>query len=130
MILKQTVLLTSDKSGLNLIKTFHLYGGFMRRWSKIGFFVKGSAKIAINKKYKNMNIKRKIKKIRKGQIARVIITRQNYRMFRFDSSCLYTYDNSCITFKKQKILRSKYIFGPIFRNFRRCKYKNLFKITV
>lgn len=130
MIQKLTVLLTTDKSGLNLIKTFHLYSGFHRHWSPIGFFTKGSARFAINKKYKNMNIFRKIKKVRKGLKIRNIITRQAYLMKRFDSSCLYVKDNTCLTLKKRKLLRSKYIFGPIFMNFRRPRFLNLYKLKI
>lgn len=130
MIQKQTTLLTTDKSGLNLIKTFHLYSGFHRHWSPIGFFVKGSARFAVNKKFKNMNIFRKIKKVRKGLKVKVILTRQSYLMFRFDSSSLYVKDNTCLALKKKKLLRSKYIFGPIFINFRRTRFINLYKLKI
>lgn len=130
MILKQTILLTTDRSGLNLIKTFHLYSGFHRHWTKIGFFIKGSARFAVNKKYKNMNIARKIKKVRKGLKVKVIITRQSYLMKRFDTSTLYTTDNSCLALRQKKLLRSKYIFGPIFLNFRRTRFLNLYKIKI
>ncbi len=130
MIQKQTVLLTTDKSGLNLIKTFHLYSGFKRTSSPIGFFVKGSARFAVNKKFKNMKIFRKVKKVRRGQIIRVIITRQTFRMFRLDSSCLKTIENTCLTLKKKNLIRSKYIFGPIFFNFKRKRYINLYKLKI
>ncbi len=128
MIQKQTVLLTTDKSGLNLIRTFHLYSGFHRRWTCISFFIKGSARFAVNKKFKNMSIFRKIKKVRKGLKVKVIITRQSYLMFRFDSSVMFVKDNTCLALKKKKLLRSKYIFGPIFINFRQTRFLTLYKL--
>ena len=117
MIQKQTTLLTTDKSGLNLIKTFHLYSGFHRHWSAIGFFVKGSARFAVNKKFKNMNIFRKIKKVRKGLKVKVIITRQSYLMFRFDSSSLYVKDNTCLALKKKNLTTFKIYFWSNFYKF-------------
>lgn len=130
MIQKLTILLTTDKSGLNLIKTFHLYSGFNRHWTSIGRFVKGSAKVAVNKKFKNMDIFRKIKKVRKGQIIRALITRQCYKMVRPDISNLKVKDNTCIALRKRKLLRSKYIFGPIFLNFKRKRFFYLYKTKI
>lgn len=130
MIQKLTILLTTDKSGLNLIKTFHLYSGFHRHWTSIGRFIKGSAKIAVNKKFKNMDIFRKIKKVRKGQIIRALITRQSYKMVRPDISNLKVKDNTCIALRKRKLLRSKYIFGPIFLNFKRKRFFYLYKTKI
>lgn len=130
MIQKLTILLTTDKSGLNLIKTFHLYSGFRRRWTTIGRFIKGSAKIAVNKKFKNMDIFRKIKKVRKGQIIRALVTRQSFKMLKEDFSNLTVKDNTCIALRKRKLLRSKYIFGPIFSNFKRKRFFYLYKTKI
>jgi len=75
-----------------------------------------------------MSIFRKIKKVRKGLKVKVIITRQSYLMFRFDSSVMFVKDNTCLALKKKKLLRSKYIFGPIFINFRQTRFLTLYKL--
>ena len=77
-----------------------------------------------------MNIFRKIKKVRKGLKVKVIITRQSYLMFRFDTSILYVKDNTFLKIKKKTLLRSKYIFGPIFINFRRTRFLSLYTLKI
>ena len=44
MILKNTYLIPCDKSGVQIIKVFHLYKGFFRKKSSIGDFLKVSVK--------------------------------------------------------------------------------------
>ena len=66
MIWKETKLIINDSSNINEIKTFHLYGGFYRKKSKIGFYLKASIKKIYNPE-KNINfIKKKIVKIKKN----------------------------------------------------------------
>jgi ribosomal protein L14 len=96
----------------------------------MNFFIKGSARIATNKKFKNMRIFRKGKKNRKGHRTRSIITRQVYLIQKNDSSSMYLNSNCCLNLKKKKILRSKYIFGPIFTNFKRKRYLSVFKLKI
>jgi ribosomal protein L14 len=126
MILKQTILSVTDKSGLDCIKVFHLYGGFYRHSTKIGFFIKGSCKKVTPKNYKNKLITRK-KFFKKGHITKAIITRQSFHTHRNDGSVLKLKDNTSLTIKKNKLLVSKYIYGPGFIDLRRKKFLLLFK---
>jgi len=77
-----------------------------------------------------MDIFRKIKRVRKGLKVKVILTRQKFLMFRFDSSTLFVKDNTCLALKKKKLLRSKYIFGPIFINFRQTRFLTLYQLKI
>ena len=45
MIQKKSWLNVSDNTNVNWLQTFHLYKGFKRRSSTIGFFIKASARI-------------------------------------------------------------------------------------
>ena len=45
MIAKQTWIHVSDNTNVRWLRTFHLYKGFHRRCTTVGFFVKGSARI-------------------------------------------------------------------------------------
>jgi len=125
MILKQTIISVTDRSGLDCIKVFHLYGGFYRHSTKIGFFIKGSCKKITPKKYKNRTIVRK-KFFKKGHITKAIITRQSYLLTRLDGSSLKVKDNTSITVKKNKLTVSKYIYGPGLIDLRRKKFLLLF----
>lgn len=44
MIFHKTWLSVADNTNINWMQVFHLYRGFKRRQSEIGFFVKGSAR--------------------------------------------------------------------------------------
>ncbi len=125
MILKQTIISVTDKSGLNCIKVFQLYGGFWRKFTKLGFYVKGSCKQIKPKNYKNDNVVRK-KFFKKGHIARALLTRQSYNIHRKDGCTLKLKDNTSITIKKKKIPLSKYILGPGLIDLRRKKFLSLF----
>ena len=45
MIQKKSWLNVSDNTNVNWLQTFHLYKGFKRGSSPIGFFIKGSARV-------------------------------------------------------------------------------------
>lgn len=125
MILKQTIISVTDRSGLDCIKVFHLYGGFYRHFTRIGFFIKGSCKKITPKQYKNKTIIRK-KFFKKGHITKALITRQSYNLNRIDGSILRLKDNTSITVKKNKLVISKYIYGPGLLDLRRKKFLLLF----
>ena len=45
MIFKQTWLSVSDNTNVRWLQVFHLYKGFHRKSTKVGFFIKGSARV-------------------------------------------------------------------------------------
>jgi hypothetical protein len=45
MIQRQTWLNVTDNTNVNWLRTFHLYKGFFRKQTTIGFFIKGSARV-------------------------------------------------------------------------------------
>lgn len=126
MIQKQTLVNLSDNSGISLIKTFHLYNGFHRRRSEIGFYSKGSAKLL--RKKKNLYLKKNIKKLfKKGSIVKFYLVRQSYNILKKDSSSVRFRDNSAIVMKKKNILQSQYITGPVTSNLGKKKIMTSFK---
>lgn len=126
MILKQTILTVTDKSGLNCIKVFQLYGGFWRKYTRLGFYIKGSCRKIKPKNFKNKTIVHK-KLFKKGHIIRALITRQAYNLNRLDGCVMRVKDNTSITIKKKKIPLSKYILGPGLIDLRKKKFLSLFK---
>jgi ribosomal protein L14 len=44
MIQKNSIIIPCDKSGVQLVKVFHLYKGFFRKNSFVGDFIKVSVK--------------------------------------------------------------------------------------
>lgn len=110
MIQKESFLKPIDKSGVLLVKTFHLYKGFHRNHSYVGNFIKISVKSA----KPDSNLKKKSKSI-------AMIVKAKYKSYKLDGSLFFFYENSCILFKRKLNLRSKEINGPGDFNIKRRK---------
>jgi len=77
LIQKETWVFASDNTNINWLKTFHLYKGFHRKSTKIGFFIKGSARSVEppRMEYKGFKYKYSVK----GDIAKVFFSKSNLK---------------------------------------------------
>lgn len=128
MIFKKTWLNVSDGTNVNWLQTFHLYKGFKRKSSKVGFFVKSSARVVTPPRLEYKGFKVKFNK--KGDICRSIIIRTKYNLNRPDGSVLFFKNNNSILLKKKQEPKSKYIYGPSSSMLKRKKFSSLFKIII
>jgi len=128
MIQKKSWLNVSDNTNVNWLQTFHLYKGFKRRSSTIGFFIKGSARVVEPPRVEYKGFKFKFNK--KGNICRGLLVRTAYTSSRLDGATASFYENSTILIKKKQNPKSKYIFGPTLSGLKRKKFKSLFKSVV
>lgn len=128
MLLKKSWLSISDNTNVNWLQIFHLYKGFNRRKTKLGFFVKGSARSVEPPRVEYKGFKFKFNK--KGDICRSLIIRTAYPTNRLDGSVLYFNHNNGVLVKKKQDLKSKYLFGPIAYNLNRKKFKSLYKTVI
>ncbi len=128
MIQKKSWLNVSDNTNVNWLQTFHLYKGFRRQSSTIGFFIKGSARVVEPPRVEYKGFKFKFNK--KGNICRGLLVRTAFPNQRLDGSVSRFYENSIILIKKKQNPKSKYIFGPSVFNLKRKKFKTLFKSVI
>lgn len=128
MIFKKTWLSVSDNTNVRWIQIFHLYKGFHRKHTTVGFFVKGSARIVEPPRLEYKGFKFKFNK--KGDICRGLIVRNNYNVTRDDGSSLYFRSNDTILLKKKQEVKSKYLYGPVPYNLKRKKFLSLFKFVI
>jgi large subunit ribosomal protein L14 len=128
MIFKKTWLSISDNTNVNWIQVFHLYKGFHRKRTKLGFFVKGSARSVEPPRLEYKGFKFKFNK--KGDICRSIIIRTSLPTKRLDGSVIYFKKNNGVLIRKKQDLKSKYLFGPISSGLNRKKFKTLFKTII
>jgi large subunit ribosomal protein L14 len=110
MIQKNSILIPSDKSGVQVVKVFHLYTGFSRKIAYFGNFVKVSVRdvkigSALLKKAKP-----------KGLLIR---TKKN--VIKSDGSFFLFDLNNVILLKKRTTSYGKRMFGPILKNIKRKK---------
>ena len=128
MILKLTWLSIADNTNVKWLQVFHLYKGFHRKRTGLGFFIKGSARIVEPPRIEYKGFKFKFNK--KGDICRAIIVRTKFPTKRLDGSVLYFRYNNAILIRKKQDLKSKYVFGPVSSTINRKKFKSIFKTIV
>lgn len=124
MIFKQTWLSVSDNTNVRWLQVFHLYKGFYRKVTKIGFFVKGTARVVEPPRIEYKGFKVKYNK--KGDICRGLIIRNRYNIKKNDGSSVYFSSNNTILLKKKQDVKSKYLFGPVSSSIKRKKFLTLF----
>ncbi len=128
MILKLTWLSIADNTNVKWLQVFHLYKGFHRKRTGLGFFIKGSARIVEPPRIEYKGFKFKFNK--KGDICRAIIVRTKFPTKRLDGSVLYFRYNNALLIRKKQDLKSKYVFGPVSSTINRKKFKSIFKTIV
>lgn len=127
MIFKETWVSVADNTNVRWLQVFHLYKGFKRKSSSIGFFVKGAAKIVEPPRIEYKGFKFKFNK--KGDICRGLFIRGKNKINRFDGSLINFRNNSVILLKKKQEPKSKYLHGPVSIVLKRKKFLTLFKFT-
>ena len=109
MVTKQTFVAVCDASGVRFIRTIHLYGGFKRHKSSVGYYIRGSVRL-IKKKPKNPYLRKKF--FKRGQMTRALLIRQTYPIVRLDGSSLRFNQNSSYLLKKKNVFYSRHTVGP------------------
>ena len=103
MICRKTWLAISDNTNVNWLQVFHLYRGFHRRKSPIGFFVKGSARSVEPPRIEYKGFKFKFNK--KGDICRALIIRAVKPVLKPDGTVIYFSKNNGVLIKKKARLK-------------------------
>lgn len=125
MICRKTWLAIADNTNVNWLQVFHLYRGFQRKTSPVGFFIKGSARSVEPPRVEYKGFKFKFNK--KGDICRAIVIRTTKPLLKSDGSVLFFFRNNGVLIKKKQDLKSKYLFGPTTTLLKRKKFKTLYK---
>lgn len=128
MIFKQTWVNVADNTNVKWLQIFHLYKGFHRKVTKVGFFVKGSARIVEPPRLEYKGFKFKFNK--KGDICRGLLVRTKWKIKKDDGASVYFKNNSIVMLKKKQDLKSKYLYGPVSYKIKRKKFINLFSFIV
>ena len=125
MIQKKSWLSISDNTNVCWLRVFHLYKGFFKKKTKLGFFLKGSARVVEPPRIEYKGFKVKFNK--KGDICRGFFIRSKYNVYKKNGSSVYFQKNAAVLIKKRQDLKSKYLYGPVTKNLKRKKFLLLFK---
>jgi ribosomal protein L14 len=128
LLYKESWLFITDNTNVRWIKIFHLYKGFYRKTSPVGFFVKGSSRVVEPPRveYKGFKYKYNIK----GDIVRVLLVRSNRQECNPNQSTVRFRTNAGLTIKKKYDPKSKYTNGCVSRKLNRKKLLSLFKKVI
>lgn len=124
MLIKQSWLHLSDNTNVEWLQIFHLYKGFHRRRTTVGFFVKGSAKVIEPPRFEYKGFKFKFNK--KGDICRAILVRCTFPLRRADGSSVLFSSNEGVMIKKKQNIKSKYVQGLSTYHLKRKRFKTVF----
>lgn len=111
MIYKKTYLVPVDSCGVWWVNTFHLYGGFSRKVSSVGNFVKVSVR---RTKPENW--------VAKKSKLRAIIVQTTKEIHRRDGSWIAFKDNSVVLLKKRLTPKGREVAGPTVFNIKRRRF--------
>jgi large subunit ribosomal protein L14 len=125
MIFKQSWLHITDNTNVSWLQVFHLYKGFHRKTSFIGYFIKGTARIIEPPRIEYKGFKVKYNK--KGDICRALLIRTVYMLKRKDRSVIYFSQNNALLIKKKQDLKSKYVYGPATKLLKRKRFLTAFR---
>jgi large subunit ribosomal protein L14 len=128
MIFKQTWLSVADNTNVRWLQVFHLYKGFYRKTTKIGFFIKATARVVEPPRIEYKGFKVKYNK--KGDICRGLIIRARFNTKKHDGSSIYFSSNNTILLKKKQDVKSKYLYGPVSYVIKRKKFLTLFSTVL
>jgi large subunit ribosomal protein L14 len=128
VILRLSWLSIADNTNVKWLQVFHLYRGFNRKRTTLGFFIKGSARVVEPPRIEYKGFKFKFNK--KGDICRGLIIRTKYKIYKNDGASLYFKENNLVIIKKKYDIKSKYLYGPVSLRLKRKKFLTLFKFVI
>lgn len=121
MIQKETYLKVVDNSGAKTVACIHVFGGYRKKYAKIGDSIMVAVKSTKNKKPEDL-------KIQKGEMSKaLVVSTKNvnvaeYGKIRFSKNTVVLLDN------QNKYLGTR-LFVPMLENFRFTKYLKLMSMS-
>lgn len=122
MIQHNTILKVIDNSGAKKVKCIKIFGGFKRKFAKLGNIIVVSIKELRNKS-------KITSKVSKGEVYKAIILKTKKKFFQKDGSNFCFNENSVSLINKQNKFVSTRILGPISKKFKVIKILKLVSIS-
>ena len=128
MLNKESWVSVSDGTNIRWVQLFQLYGGFYRRSTGEGMFVKGAAKVVEPPRleYKGFKLRFSLK----GSISRGLVIRALYSSPRKGGNRVKFSSNDIIILRRKQEVRSKYFYGPVSRMVKRKRFLTLFRVVL
>jgi large subunit ribosomal protein L14 len=121
MIQRGTYLNVVDNSGAKKACCIQVYGGYRRRYAKLGDIILMSVK-TLRKKNKEQA------KVKKGSKVKGLIVRTKHFKTSYSNEIISSFDNSVVLISNDNKLIGNRIFSPIERKFRYTKHLKMLSI--
>jgi len=119
MIQLRTILTVADNSGAKRLSCIHVFGGYKKRYARIGDIVGVAVKEAAPHG-----------QVKKGEVAHAVIVRQRKEMRRSDGTYIRFDDNAAVIIDKStKEPKGTRIFGPVARELRSRGFQKIISLA-
>lgn len=119
MVQPRSILHVADNSGAKKIRVIRVFGGYKKRYAKIGDVVAASVREVVPHS-----------QMKKGQVVYAVIVRTKKETRRPDGTFLRFDDNAAVIIdKKSKEPKGSRIFGPVARELRNRGYTKIISLA-
>ncbi|MFH0987836.1 MAG: 50S ribosomal protein L14 [Parcubacteria group bacterium] len=119
MIQHRTMLTPADNTGARRLQCIHVYGGYKKRYARLGDIIAVSVKEA-----------RPHTMVKKGEVHQAVIVRMHKENRRPDGSYIRFDDNAVVLIDpKSKEPKGTRIFGPVARELRQRGYIKIISLA-
>ena len=122
MIQKGTYFNVVDNSGGKKACCMHVYGGYRKRYAKIGDVIVVSLKSVKAKRKENS-------KIKKGDVVKALVVRTKEFKTNFANQTVSFFDNSVVLLNNQNKILGTRVFIPVLRLFRATKFLRIVSLA-
>lgn len=119
MIQLRTILNVADNTGARKVSCFHVFGGYRKRYARIGDMVTANVKDAAPRGL-----------VKKGEVVHGVIVRQRKEIRRSDGTYIRFDDNAIVLVDKNTSEpRGTRVFGPVARELRDLGFQKIISLA-
>lgn len=119
MMQLRTILNVADNTGARKVSCFHVFGGYRKRYARIGDIVTANVKVAAPRGL-----------VKKGEVVHGVIVRQRKELRRPDGTYIRFDDNAIVLVDKNtNEPRGTRIFGPVARELRDLGFQKIVSLA-
>jgi len=118
MIQLRSIVKAADNTGAKKLAVFRIWGGYRKRYARIGDIVTMSVKEAVPHS-----------SVKKGDIVHGVVVRTRKEIRRSDGSYIRFDDNAVVLIDAKKEMRGTRIFGPVARELRNLGYQKIISLA-
>jgi len=123
MIQQETILKVADNSGAKTVKCIKVFGGFKKRYARLGDIIAISVRQLRNKS-KNTS------KVLKGGVYRALVIRTKKQFKKKDGSLFLLEENAVVLINKQGNPIGTRILGPVPKVLKKKKFMKFISLSV